>query len=198
MSAALLLHSTDAVASAAVTTTEKVLKADVATATSGQQQRQQQTLDPNAATASSESASAAATTAVAMSAVSASAAASTAVAMSTAAHAEVATTLAAAVSAVEAVPPADAVSTSAPSTVLNDESDAMTKEFVQETLLQRVTTTSDSTRGGIPVVLGVAAAAMSSLGAFAAWRQLRSRRRMTYQTLGDPSRCMLDPELLAC
>jgi len=66
-------------------------------------------------------------------------------------------------------------------------------------VLQRLASNSalDVTATSIPVMLGVAGAIAGVFGAFVAWRQICFQWHLCYQTLEEPRRCMLDPELLA-
>jgi len=65
--------------------------------------------------------------------------------------------------------------------------------------LQRLAFNSaiDLTTTSIPVVLGVLGAIVSLLVAILVWIKIRGHWQSCYQTLEEPRRCMLDPELLA-
>jgi hypothetical protein len=80
-----------------------------------------------------------------------------------------------------------------PAVVLDDQTE------VAVDVLQRLVSNSalDMTGTSIPVMLAVAGAIVSVLGAFVAWRKIRSQWQLCYQALEEPRRCMLDPELLA-
>jgi hypothetical protein len=92
-----------------------------------------------------------------------------------------------------ALPSASEGTITMPAMLLDDQTEVAIDD------LQRLAFNSavDTTATSIPVVLGVVGVVASLLGAFLVWIKLCSHWRLCSQTLEEPRRCILDPELLA-